>query len=111
MSAQGKRFPMQIRPKATFSVLFEVPIACANDPARTIRDQFHGDYRLRAVVDRSALGAPDSHPEDDVCPRTVPGGIVVDPNPDGKVRDRGCGARRADGTLGERLVVDVRVVN
>jgi hypothetical protein len=31
----------------------------------------------------------------------------LDPNPDGTLRDRGCGARQTDGTFGGPVVVDV----
>ena len=53
------------------------------------------------------LGAPDAHPADDVCPRRVSPPGLVDPYPDGKILDKGCGGRLADGTFGGAVLLDV----
>jgi hypothetical protein len=66
----------------------------------------HEDYRLSARVDLAALGATDAHRADDVCPRRVPPPGVVDPYPNGKILDKGCGARLADGTFGGPVLLD-----
>ncbi len=63
---------------------------------------------MSARVDRSALGDPDSHPVDDVCPRSVTPPYEVDPFPNGKIRDKGCGAKKPDKTRGGDIVIDVK---
>jgi hypothetical protein len=87
-------------------VAFRVTLNCANDPLKsTAKEPNHYDYRYTAVVHQSALGgAPDIHPADDTCPRAPLG---ADPNPDGKIFDRGCGAARGDGTFGNPVMTDV----
>jgi len=103
------KLPFALKPKRMFNVVFDVEFGCSNDPARSSsRSPGHGDYRYRAIVDHAALnGESDDDPSDDVCPRTVAPPFRVDPNPDGKIRDRGCGSRKADGTLGGDVVIDV----
>jgi hypothetical protein len=51
-----------------------------------------------AVATRTAV--------DDVCPRSAGG---ADAYPDGKLVDKGCGAKKRDKTLGDPIVVDVLV--
>ena len=61
-------------------------------------------------MDHSALGgSPDAHPADDACPRSVTPPFEVDPNPNGKIKDKGCGAKKPDETFGGPVVVDVTV--
>jgi hypothetical protein len=57
-------------------------------------------YRTVAQAIHTAVdGEVDTHAADDVCPRApLPGGI--DPNPDGSIKDKGCGAKNPDGTIG-----------
>lgn len=110
MLAPKKRFPIILQPKKTLDVVFELTFSCANDRAGSTRkDPGHEDYRYVVTVNHAALdGNPDTHPGDDVCPREpLPGGI--DPNPDGSVKDRGCGARKPDGTLGADVLSDIIV--
>lgn len=105
-----KGFPIVLEPKKKLTISFEVTVDCANDPAKSSKkDPDHEDYRCVAVVDRTALdGETDTHPADDVCPRdALPS--LFDPNPDGTIRDSGCGNKRADGTLGADVLLDVRV--
>jgi predicted outer membrane repeat protein len=103
-----KKRPIAIGSKKTVPVAFAVPFGCANDPAQSSRrDPGHEDFELRAHVDQSVLGGTDAFPADDACPRTVaPPGVVV-PYPDGKITDRGCGAKRTDKTFGDPVLVDV----
>lgn len=90
----AKKLPLELAPKKKLKLNFTVTISCALT-----------DYRCEASVDHGALdGLPDSHPGDDVCPRG-PGG--VDPNPDGSISDKGCGAKGPDGSLGADVVIDV----
>jgi hypothetical protein len=92
----AKKLPIELASKKKLKVTFNATISCSAT-----------DYVVDAAVDHSALdGLPDSHPADDVCPRgALPGG--VDPNPDGSVKDKGCGAKLPDGTLGADVVIDV----
>jgi hypothetical protein len=59
-------------------------------------------------VFRSVLGDPDSHPEDDSCPHNAlatPG--HRDPNPDNTIVDKGCGAKKPDGTFGKPVLTNI----
>src|SRR5205814_1954617 len=80
-------------PKQSLKVYFDVTFTtnCVNDPVRNARfDPGHEDYRYRAAVHQDALdGQPDTHPEDDVCPRSVIPPFDIDPNPDGTIKDKG----------------------
>ncbi|MBI2877435.1 MAG: hypothetical protein HYY20_11185 [Candidatus Tectomicrobia bacterium] len=111
LGSPQEALPLTLKPKQTLEVVFEVTFDCANDRAKsTPTNPRHADYRYVAVVDRKALdGAADSHPVDDLCPRSVTPPFEVDPNPDGKIKDRGCGEQKADKTLGADLLTDVVV--
>ena len=85
--------PLTIPSKEEFAVLYSVSLstACVNDPAR---GSGHEDYSYTAVVDHAALdGHADTHPQDDVCPRGPLSPSLFDPNPDGTIRDTGCGSK------------------
>jgi hypothetical protein len=59
-------------------------------------------------VDHSALdGQADTDPIDDVCPRSVTPPFRPDPNPDGKLKDKGCGVKKSDGTFGADVLIDI----
>lgn len=103
---KARQFPIRLKSKAKRAIAFSVRLGCANDPAK---GPSHSDYTVRARVDRSALGAPDGHTIDDVCPRRVTPPGVLDPYPDGKILDKGCGARLADGTFGGPVLLDAIV--
>jgi hypothetical protein len=79
--------PKTLKPKQKMNVFFDVTWTCANDP---LKGAGHEDFRYLATVHHDAIdGNPDTHPEDDGCPRAaLPGG--TDSNPDGKVKDTGC---------------------
>lgn len=101
--------PYTLAPKGVLDVFFDVVFRCANDPARGVG---HEDYRYVATVSLPALpgGEADDHPVDDVCPRNAlatPG--HRDPYPDGSIVDKGCGARKPDGTFGADVKTDVYV--
>jgi hypothetical protein len=101
-----RRFPVTLKPRQTLTVGFNVTFGCANDPAAsTPRDPAHRDYRYTARVDHAALdGVADTRVEDDVCPRPPLG---LDPDPDGRILDPGCGDRNPDRTLGADVLTDV----
>jgi len=105
-------FPITLKPKKTFTVIFDVTFSCANDPAMTTAKNLgHSDYRFIASVNHATLdGEPDSDPSDDVCPRSVSPPFVTDPNPDGTIEDKGCGQKKPDGTYGAEILTDI-VVN
>lgn len=48
-------------------------------------------------------------PDDDTCPRSVIPPFALDPYPDGKIKDKGCGAPKPDKTLGDPVLTDVVV--
>jgi uncharacterized repeat protein (TIGR01451 family) len=104
-------FPLRFEPKQRLHVFFLVqfPTGCINDPERsTGSDPGHDDYVYTARVTRSVLdGEADSHPVDDVCPRSVTPPGVIDPYPDGTIIDKGCGRAKADGTFGDPVVTDL----
>jgi hypothetical protein len=106
-----KSFPIEIKSKGKRTVKFNVTFDCANDPAKTTKkDPGHDDFRFVATVNRSVLdGFPDTHTADDACPRSVTPPFTLDPNPDGKIKDKGCGDRKDDGTLGADETTDVIV--
>jgi uncharacterized repeat protein (TIGR01451 family) len=98
-----KKLPVTLKPKARLTVSFAVTFTCASDPVKSVS----GDYHLRADVNTAALGGgADADPVDDICPRTVTPPFRVDPNPDGSLRDKGCGTKKPDGTFGAPIVVD-----
>ena len=81
---------------------YSCPAARPKNPT----DSTPGDYRHVATVFHGELGAPDSHGTDDTCPRdALPG--RVDPNPDGTIKDKGCGAKKPDDTFGNPILTDV----
>ena len=100
----ARSFPITIRSKKKLSIRFDVTYTGANDSAK---GNGHEDFRYIATLNRAALdGQPDGHPDDDICPRgPLPHGI--DPNPDGKIMDNGCGGKNTDGTLGADIFTDV----
>jgi hypothetical protein len=101
-----KKLPLTLNSKAKLQVLFDVSIACANDVAKGAG---HEDYSWSASVSHSALGSGDAHPADDVCPRTVNPPGQVDALPNGKIVDKGCGAKKPDKTFGAPVQTDVFV--
>jgi hypothetical protein len=67
-----------------------------------------GTYSFSATAHDEVLdGSPATLPQDSVCPRDAfPGGVDPLPYPKG-TRDRGCGAKKPDGTLGNPVVTNV----
>jgi len=104
-------FPITLKSKGKLTVLFNVTFStnCVPDALQTSKTAPHNDYRYIATVHHDAInGVADSHPACDVCPRgSLPGG--VDPYPDGKLKDKGCGGKNSDGTLGADILTDVVV--
>jgi hypothetical protein len=100
------RRSLVLKSKQTMSVLYDVTFACANDPLdSTTKHPGHDDFEVTATVDHAALGSADGYLGDDVCPRAA----LVVPYGSGTLFDRGCGARRADGTFGGPILIDVVV--
>jgi hypothetical protein len=109
--AHKKKLPAVLKTKAKLAVVFTVGFDCANDPAKTTaKDPGHDDYTWTARVRHAALdGNADTHPADDGCPRSVTPPAEIDPNPNGKIKDKGCGAKKPDATFGAPVVTDVAV--
>jgi hypothetical protein len=105
--------PLTVASKGKVNLWFEVAVgtACVNDPLRNAKGSIgHEDYAVVVSVDHAAIdGSADLHPSDDVCPRSVAPPFVVDPWPDGSIRDNGCGAQKGDGTFGDPVLVDLHV--
>ena len=59
-----KALPLTLKPKGTLTVVVDVVLDCAVDPAKGAG---HGDFGLTATVDQSVLGGVDAHPADDVA--------------------------------------------
>jgi hypothetical protein len=101
-----RRLPFNLRPRQKLNVHFEVTFDCAVNSGRGAGSE---DFFYTAQVHHEAIdNIPDSHPECDVCPRPpLEGG--VDPNPNGRIRDRGCGTPMPGGVLGGDVMTDVVV--
>ena len=98
-----KTFPVAIKPKGKLTVTYDVNFDCANDPTRGTPD-----YRFKGKVNRVALDGKEDHKHfDDTCPRDVTPPYVVEPLY--KIKDKGCGAKKPDGTLGGGILTDVIV--
>ena len=108
--AGKNKAPVTIKSKKKLTVTFSATFDCANDPLKTSKkDPGHDDFQWTATVDRAALGGgTDTHAADDVCPRpTLPGGIDPNPNPAKPIKDKGCGGKLPDKTLGAPVATDV----
>lgn len=104
------QLPIVLKSKQRLTLSYAVTIDCANDPAKsTATDPGHDDFEIGARVNHAALGEADEHPVDDVCPRIVTPPFELDPFPDRKIKDKGCGEKRPDGTLGSPVLLDVAV--
>ncbi len=100
--------PIALPSKATMSLHYDVSLNCATDLRKMNKHRQRADYSISSRVNHTYIdGYADGHPEDDLCPRSVPLGGVVDPNPDASIVDRGCGYRTADGTFGGDVLIDV----
>lgn len=89
-----KPFPITIKPGKTVTTYYDVTFDCANDPSKETPD-----FRFSAAVDRAAIdGKADTNPADDVCPRDS-----------SSAKDKGCGAKKPDHTLGGDVTTDVVV--
>jgi CSLREA domain-containing protein len=100
-----KVLPLTLAPKKKLNVVFAAVFDCANDAAKGAG---HEDFTLSATVSQAVLGGEDAHVIDDTCPRTV-SPSVKDPFPDGKIVEKGCGAKQPGGTLGSAVLLDVVV--
>ncbi|HWN94117.1 MAG TPA: HYR domain-containing protein [Methylomirabilota bacterium] len=99
-----RRLPFNLKPKRTMNVYYDVTFECAVNPGKGTGQE---DFRYVAIVNHAAFdGVPDTHPECDVCPRLPQG---VDPNPNGRIKDKGCGAPIGNGLFGNEVLTDVSV--
>ena len=89
-------FPRTLKTKKKLTIPYEVRFTCANDLEKSTKnDPDHEDYRYVVTIDRSVLdGEGDQDPVDDICPRTVAPPFRLDPNPNGKLKDKGCGTKK-----------------
>jgi len=92
--APQKPLPITLKPGKSLTVYYDVTLDCANDPAIGAPD-----YRISTVVNRAVLdGKEDTNPLDDVCPRDST-----------SQTDKGCGAKKDNGSLGGEILTDVIV--
>jgi glucose/arabinose dehydrogenase len=92
-----KRFPIVLKSKKKLKLTYTVAFACADT------------YAYSAALFHEAIdGQADTHTADDFCPRP-PLPFGVDPNPDNKVKDKGCGAKIPGGDRGGPVTTEVIV--
>jgi hypothetical protein len=97
--------PLLVKSKKSTNVKFEIPIACANDPAKSPKNETSAhDYGFVARL--GAFGGVDAYETDDVCPRAAVGAGSVT-RPAGVFVERGCGAPLGRKTFGGPVVLDV----
>jgi glucose/arabinose dehydrogenase len=102
-----KKFPIALKSKKKLNLKFQVTIDCANDPEASKKSSDHDDFSFEAAVHREVLDTlPDTHVLDDVCPHPPLAGNV-DPNPNGKIKDLGCGGKIDKKNFGGPVVMDV----
>ena len=108
-AALFKKGPRVLKPKQKLTVHYLVTYECKNAKPKDKLDATPGDYAHSATVHHEALDGSlaDTHTADDACPRSVPPPFVVDPNPDGTIKDKGCGEKKADKTFGAPIVTNV----
>ena len=101
----NKTVPFVLKKKLKMDLYFDVVLDCASDYSK---GSGHEDYKFTATVHRNVLdGLADVHATDDTCPRSVTPPYLVDPYPDGKLKDKGCGGAKGDGTFGADVKTDV----
>jgi beta-propeller repeat-containing protein len=94
--------------KKTLTVNYLVSYNCSTAKPLDKTDPAPGDYRHGAAVYHDVLGiGNDVDTVDDVCPRSVTPPFIVDPNPDGTIKDPGCGAVKPDKTFGADVVTNI----
>jgi hypothetical protein len=103
-----KKFPITLKSKKKLNVKFEVTFDSANDPETSSKkNPGHDDFSFEAAVHREVLDdLSDTHTADDVCPHPPLAGNV-DPNPNGKIKDYGCGGKISKKNFGDPVVTDV----
>src|SRR5205085_264766 len=95
--------PRVLKSKKSLNIFFEVTFGeeCVPDP---LKGSGHEDFSYFARVNHAALdGQADTHPDCDVCPRAP----VAEPNPDGKIKDKGCGTPVGHGLFGGPVLTDL----
>ncbi|NQU09794.1 SBBP repeat-containing protein [bacterium] len=103
-------FPINLGVLDKLKMRFEVDVTCANDPLASSKTESHADYRVVATVDTAVLGMEiDQDLVDNTCPHSVTPPYRIDPYPVGTLKDKGCGGKKPDKTLGADVLVDVLV--
>ena len=99
-NAPQKKLPVALKPKGKFNVVFSVTFTtnCIPDRLASTKISPHADYSYIAHL------PTDDHTDDDICPRAPQG---IDPNPDGKIIDLGCGGKTTNRLLGADVLTDV----
>ncbi len=97
--------PLLLKPKKSMTIKFEVPIGCANDPAKSPKGETSA-HDFRFVARLGTFGGPDAYETDDECPRAALGSGSVT-RPAGDFPERGCGAPLGRKTFGGPVLLDV----
>ena len=97
-----------LKPKKFMTVKFLVTYECSSPQPLNKADPSRGDYDHVATVHHDVLdGNADDHAADDSCPHdALPANLDANPPPKG-VKDKGCGAKKPDGTRGDPVQMDV----
>jgi hypothetical protein len=98
--------PKVLKLKGTATINFLVTYHCFSAQPANKLDLTRGDYSHTATVYHDVIdpGVADSHTADDTCPHNP----LFDSNPlPSGMTDKGCGAKKPDGTLGGAVVTDV----
>ncbi len=103
-------FPQQLAPRKKLMVYFHVSFLPTDDPPGSA-GLAPGLFAWSASVHHEALpGAiPDDHPADDAAPRSVAPPYTFDSYPDGRIKERGVGAQKPDGTFGDPVLTTFSV--
>jgi len=106
---EPKAFPILLAPRKQLALTFLVTFDHAIDPAASTKADKHADFRFLASVHHDAMPDRqyDNHKQDDWAPRRVMPPYEFDTYPDGKIKDKGVGAKLPDGTLGGDVLTDV----
>lgn len=88
------RFPITWMPEKSLTLTFNVTYDCP------------GGFSYTAMVHHDAIdGKADTHSADNNCPHDPL--VGSDPYPDGTIKDKGCGSKKSDNTLGGAVMTTV----
>lgn len=102
-----RTFPITLKPKAVLNVAYLASYSCV-DELPTNASPISVTLNYTAIANHAAIdGIPNTYTDDATCPHSEPLGCVLDPNPDGSIRDCGCGTKQRGGTFGGAIVTEL----